>query len=504
LSVKDQNGNTPAIDPKFPASNHHHRFHLDKPTTLKIALEIVYNLPTIKGRGPIHHKLLTRAAKTFKIFNHEQEYEIDNNGLVKAKPNTKLSSLFPNPLFSMKTSSQTTTLCQVTIDTEYIEVTDWWAHIALNYTNWNRKSKVTQLTIDDHFQVIATTQGKPEVWFVSLSGKIKKHKNKIGCLVFFRPKGYSWKNLNQIHNQSPLNRYLLAPGMTTPELNMERDHIVPNANPQSADDIALYCDFETVMDRSNRVLAMFHPWPRITDFGTATRTDLHKKCRKMLQLLQAEKIIPLEKRSPSVTLGLAGFSQGGEALWKALRNNLSHVREVYAFDCQFGRVVKNKKGDAFKNIPDKHAPVDAASFVKLRTDNHLRLSAGANCVLSYNGLVEMLRVHYEKIAFDETNKINDSNKLSDSEKETMRSQITLEWLDNLARFSTTPKNHDEFTQTGKNALWDFVMQKNSRLRTNGNIWHQFAVFGGPPSTQGAAHPWQTYLLTFLDQSGFPR
>lgn len=336
----------------------------------------------------------------------------------------------------------------VRIHTQFVNITPFWmayAGFADDYLE-NRDPRVDLV-------VLGSTSGDPKIWFASIPEACAAPPSPaVGCLVFYRPSGAKYDRIDQIHDMFGLNRYLLKPVEAPEAIAWKRDKLA--LNPETgAPWLWIRCGFEDALARSGKAVVMLHPWPSALTYGSATSAALPSLAEAAIRLLWAEQRVGKERRGIHLgRLGLAGFSAGGLPLFEALAQNRKRVDEVYAFDA--------------RGAAERTAML--AAWMNERPAACLRMT-GAHQIEANAAVVKAVAGSRR------------GSELSE-------------------RVTVLPESAAAYDQPGATPHWDYAIEDFPGLRSDADVRHQFAIFGGFDALPGPFA--RTSLQRFLEDSLF--
>lgn len=414
----------------------------DGTTTVRLTAVFSATLGPVSGPIPNTNPPvpMSAGAVTAEVLRIEQTYSVVGGNALRAETIDDYRG--PHPLAAFKkTAAASRGGLTIVLQTEFVDAEPFYAAFAARWP-----FVVSQRQPGTRLCVLGHTGGNPRIWFaVAPNGSATFTNGFQSCLVFYRPRTYVYSRVGEPHQASSIGRYLLMPKPTDGYGLMR-------------------CRFEDCLVRSERSLVLLYPWQSGGEresgaaHGIAITAALPSLCDKAIRYLWSRGVVCKGTGNVRLgSLGLAGFSHGGFALWTALRNNFRRVVEVYAFDCRG---------------TDAAAPTIIQWFTK--RDVQLRMVGGAFSIDSHNRILK-----------------------------------SIETIDNfhgprerLTLFVTTP----EYYAAGHNTMWDHYIGGNESLRNSDDARHQFAICGGE-IRWGRTEPYdfnrvETYLLNFLRQSRF--
>jgi hypothetical protein len=416
-----------------------------------------------------------------------------------------------HPLVSIPGAQQATGAAVMVITTDFVDVTiPWFTRVLKPDTDgrnvWNHGPHS-----DANFRVLACLNGTPKLWFASISEACVKA-DAVSALVFFRPAGYPYgvanddfqSVFNPVHNDKlGLNffkiwRFLMDPvcdrsstaptpaAGTLPRTSFHGplflDHFDENANPPGA--------MERSLKQAGKPVVVLFPVVDDADYGTSTSAQLAEMTRIAVACLHSMGILMRDdKKTPFrglKRLGVAGFSFGGAALWKALHSAVvehqrkggspNRFQEIYAFDANGWRgqqtnpvdilMTATQTGEArLRVVVAKSADANLTAFSaskKLTSSAHPDFTANPDVFNlakttdpGGNPKINGWYLHYTKVHFDKIGK--------------------KKWFENQGKKAGIPDEGN--------------LDRGAR--------HQFVVFGGEDLKVG-----ETFFCRFLKDSGF--
>lgn len=397
---------------------------------------------------------VTVAAQEHVVWQAEQSYEIVNGTELKAKAD--FTSSGGHPLVEITSAASVNGAAEILLRTEFVALGHFWKLYATGVRDYlAERNPSTKLT------VLGYTGGRPLIWFASVPKVLQKPPSPfVSCLVFYRPANDGYTKVDQRHEMSRLNRFLLAqvPGSN----DHERGEIFrpykarPNQIPIYG---YLRCGFEDALAQSNKPVVMLHPWPHGGDFGEANGSKLPSLVAAAIRFLWATGAIDTPNERAFIRagrLGLSAFSAGGRAMWPTLKAVGDRVHEVYSFD---------------SNGID--APAAIQWFGQSPTTRCLRMTGGYQ-IAAHQAI---------KRAIEQTSGAT-------------------------SRVTAWPASPTAY-QVGKTPAWEQALSLlpdtptkkwQSAVRANHDYWHQFAIFGGSGAVSDAIYV--SFLQDFLQGSDF--
>jgi hypothetical protein len=389
----------------------------------------------------------------------EQAYDVVAGG-TRLQPIAGPENARAHPLVTTKPAAEHGVFV-AEIGTDFVDVTPFWLAYADNVEEYLREHRPgTELV------VLGATAGDPKIWFASIPAACQSPPGEgLSALVFYRPESYPYSRIDQRHDMFGLNRYLLRPD-PDPEAEFWARDVFAKDPRDGSRWVWVRAGFEDALAASGKAVVMLCPWPSGASFGHATSARLPGLVEAALRFLWGQRKVALGR--PTVRLGrlgLAGFSAGGLALWSALASNTRRVAEVFSFDA---------RGTA-ANTPT------LLRWFQGDPSRRLRMTGG-----------------YQLAANEAIRKV-----LARS---------------GGARFSSSPPDKNGYLP-GANPRWDHVCsdlepQEIETCASTEPVWHQFALFGGPPVPRRAGQEGRqqeqeqeaprsvTFLQRFLEDSGF--
>jgi len=296
-------------------------------------------------------------------------FSYDTQGNVNAIPGL-------HPLVALPSAQQSTSLVNMAITTDFVDVTLRWLEVLFPASSDDRKTWETNDHFNTKFRVLACLNGFPTLWFASIPQACEAA-IAVSALVFFRPAGYPYhvngddlaSVFSDAHKAVDPNiagagffriwRFLLspvcnrigvppdpaagtpAPKPTDRDLRL-LDHWLPVAN--------VLAGFERALRDVGKPVVVLFPAPEAANYGvvpraanTASLFDLAETAVACLHAMDAVMAGANTKNrfSGLRRLGVAGFSFGGVPMWQALSAatraataNIAknRIQEVYAFD----------------------------------------------------------------------------------------------------------------------------------------------------------------------------
>ena len=417
-----------------------------------------------------------------------------------------------HPLVNMPAAQQASGTAVLVITTDFVDITIPWFESILKPGSVGRGVFNKGPHFDTDLHVLACLGGTPKLWFASVPAACVKA-DAVSALVFFRPAGYSYQTpgddhgsvFNPDHNDLggtnffKIWRFLMAPvcnRSSSPPLAAKGtitadgfhgfrflDHMDANANPPAA--------IERSLQQANKPVVVLFPVPDGSDYGTSMSAQLAEMARVAVGCLHSMGIVMRDdtnkKRFGTLKrFGIAGFSFGGTAMWKALASAVAaaknkstagrpnQIKEIYVFDANGWRAKQSDPSDILTSASQtgdlklrvvaatsKAANLAAFPAGKLTSSSHPDFKTNpdvydlkkATAAPAGTAKINGWYFHYTKTAFD----------------------------------ITGPK-------------W-FVKIPNVGIPDEGTpdrgARHQFSVFGGEDPTVG-----ETFFCRFLKDSGF--
>ena len=416
-----------------------------------------------------------------------------------------------HPLVSMPAAQQATGAAVMVITTDFVDVTIPWFTGVLQKGTEARDIWDHGPHFDVNFRVLACLNGTPKLWYASIPNACVKA-DAVSALVFFRPAGYPYEVANDDlstvfnldHNDKTgqhffkIWRFLMAPvcdrvktpptpAVGTPASTAFHgagffDHMDRQSNVPAA--------MERSLKEADKPVVVLFPVVNDAEYGTSTTAQLAEMSRIAVACLHSMGIVmnDANKKAPYrglKRLGVAGFSFGGDALWKAISNAVAeHQRtggspnrfqEIYAFDANSWRARKTN-------------PVDILMTAKQTGEARLRV-------------VVATKPDADLTSFSK------ATNLTSSAHPDFATNPNVFNLEKTTERGGNPKINGwylhytkvQFHKLGKEQ-W-FKKQKGKGIPDEGNLdrgaRHQFAVFGGEDPTVG-----ETFFCRFLKDSGF--
>jgi hypothetical protein len=388
-------------------------------------------------------KKLTRPPQSAEVFSALQDFTVVDGG-TRLEADMMPGYLQHNPLIDTKSIANINGAMLAQVHTEFVDITPFWEAYWGDYV---------QTYKDDHkpgtkLFPLGYTGGKPLIWFASVPDACwDPPTTEIPCLVFYRPDFLDYKRIDEANGMFRVARFLLSPieGSTDP-WSSDVFRLQKNNVPW----IPLRASFEEALHASGRPLIMLHPIPNYIDFGESVTKKVPELAAAIVRYLWGAGLVSIMSADVRLgRLGLAGYSSGGTALWRALRACFETVREAYSFDCQ-----ETAANQAL-----------AVSWLASNSSNLLRMTGGIRL----------------------------------GENEAIRRVLEQRGGDLPSRFTATPRDRSAYAH-GANPHWDHVVSVLPEHQGQPWSWHQFAVFGSFPGTAAAPH--RTFLQQFLEESRF--
>lgn len=376
-----------------------------------------------------------------EVLSVAQAFEVEGGGAA-LRPIDDPAYAQPHPLLDVKPAPGAPGLTLAQIRTDFVDITPFWMAYAQYTDEYEREHRPgTELV------VLGATTGDPKIWFASIPDACRTPPSGgISALVFYRPEGYAYTRIDQPHEMFGLNRYLLKPDASDDAPFWARDVFATDTRDGSRW-IYVRCGFEEALSASGKAVVMLHPWPSGSAFGSATGASLPGLAEAALRLLWGAQKVGIGQGGVHLgRLGLAGFSAGGLALYKALAANTSRVSEVFAFDA--------RGTEQNKDLLVRWLLGDASRRLRMTGGHQL----GANAAVA----------------------------------RALAGRVTEE------RFTCLPPGKEGYLP-GANPLWDHACSsldegERGAYLSAAWVWHQFAVFGGAPDGV-------SFLQRFLEESG---
>jgi hypothetical protein len=503
LIIVAQN-NAAAAEDKGRRTNDARFFTLVDDGPVKVTFNLQVDVPTITPSLNTILKVVQRfECKAGVISVHSYDIDI---GPVAGIPGT-------HPLVSMPGAQQASGAAVMVITTDFVDVTIPWFTDILKPGTDGRNVWDHGPHFDANFRVLACLNGTPKLWFASIPNACVKA-DAVSALVFFRPAGYPYSLtgdddfscvFNPDHNDAKgLNffkiwRFLMEPvcnrssAAPTPAAGTPAstsfhgsgffDHMDENANPPAA--------MERSLKQADKPVVVLFPVVDGGKYGTSTSAQLAEMSRIAVACLHSMGILMRDdsKKTPFrglKRLGVAGFSFGGTALWKALNSAVAEhqrkggspnrIQEIYAFDANGWR-------------GQQANPVDILMTAKQTGDARLRVVVA-------------------KSADANLDSFKASTKLTSSAHPDFKAKPD---VFNLTKTTSPGGNPDingwylHYTKRNFDKLgpkkWFADQGKGKGIPDEGNLdrgaRHQFAVFGGEDPKVG-----ETFFGRFLKDSGF--
>ncbi len=240
----------------------------------------------------------------------------------------------PRFLHNVSVSTGTGLDFRITIDAEFIVVTDYVMKYRAAIDSSTRLQDFAKLARDARcrLNVIEHTKSLvPRAWVMLTSSAFVGNVDQANAVVFYRPELVDANAQYKCTDDAPydrIHRYLHG------ESVKGSYYIVGN------DDL-LYpfrdCGFDDQIAASGKPLIALFPIPHRTDFGALKDQRLTAKggvLERLLRALWAEGLVGVgQTTAPKVKrLALSGFSMGGDICLDAFKANREKVDELYLFD----------------------------------------------------------------------------------------------------------------------------------------------------------------------------
>jgi hypothetical protein len=429
----------------------------DDVTHITLTLMFMPQLPLHDAAKSTQPMIVWDATQTFRI---ENNILIPDTGTVGMLIRQEEWTTTLHPLIDLVSIDMAVSGAAVLeLRTEFVDLTDWirtisgtfWTYFMADNPQGNRLA------------FLGATKADPPIWVVHCQDDMTPANPETDALVFYRPgqhnpytKATSRANTGLLW---AIARYLFVPSPDT-EVQTEKGTMAALEERKDKLTLTFLAVRVSMMDaviRSGRKVVTIHPWPTASVImGDAGDARLPRRCDEVLRFMQGRGMIGAGQENLRLgRLGLAGYSQGGDALYPALQANRTRVSELYLFD---------------PNNTQLYAPyvIDWAR----RTKNfRLRM---------------VTSLHWVSMA---------------ATRQTLLGAMTGEAGDLF--MSLDPPNPATFWNTrdkGGDPGWNQVTE-GSGINLGAWDWrHQYAMFGGALEE---AHPFmQTWLETFLNGSGF--
>ncbi len=496
--------NAPAPEDKGRRTNDARFFTLVDDGLVKVTFNLKVDVPTITPSLNTILKVIQRFECKGGVLS-VRSYDTDIGPVVDI-PGT-------HPLVSMPAAQQATGAVVMVITTDFVDVTIPWFSDVLRpgtdgRTVWNHGPH-----FDANFRVLACLNGTPKLWFASIPDACVKA-DAVSALVFFRPAGYPYSLagdddfscvFNPDHNDKlgtnffKIWRFLMepvcnrssappTPAAGTPASTLFHgrlffDHMDENDNPPAA--------MERSLKQADKPVVVLFPVVDGSKYGTSTSAQLAEMTRIAVACLHSMGIVMRDdsKKTPFrglKRLGVAGFSFGGTALWKAIHSAVvehqrpggspNRFQEIYVFDANGWRAQQANPGDILATAKQTR-DVRLRVVVAKSTDADLTAFSGSTQLTS--------SAHPDFTASPD--------------------------IFNLAK-TKGPKGNPKingwylhYTKAQFDKLgmkkWFVDQGKGKGIPDEGNFdrgaRHQFAVFGGEDPKVG-----ETFFCHFLKESGF--
>jgi hypothetical protein len=306
----------------------------DDITQFELTLMFIPELPMHNKAKDIQPILLWDAIQTFRV---ENNVLIPDTGRVGLLTRSEEWTAPLHPLIDLVSIDMAVSgIAVLELRTEFVDITEWVR--AVSGTFW--PYFMADNPAGNRLAFLAATKADPPVWIVHCQDDMAPAKPETDALVFYRPgqhnpytKAISRANTSLLWFSA---RYLFAPSgdanVTTdkgdmPSLEERTDKMTRTFHPLRA----------SMMDaviRSGRKVVAIHPWPTASVImGDAGDARLPRRCDEILRFMQGRGMIGAGQDNLRLgRLGIAGYSQGGDALYPALQANRTRVSELYLFD----------------------------------------------------------------------------------------------------------------------------------------------------------------------------
>ena len=350
------------------------------------------------------------------------------------------------------------------VHTDFVNITPLWnAYTRTKQPDIDHADEYAREANPNHVELVALgyTAGLPLIWFASIpNAAFLTSSRKVSALVYYRPANGPYRRVDQVHTTFRLNRFLLSPDPDADATQFWRaDRIFPNDGDFF---VWLRRGFEEALFNSQKELVMLHPWPSGQAFGDAATAKLPAAAESALRFLWSEQRLAANRFDLSLgSLGLMGYSAGGDVLWQSLQANAGRVSEVYAFDANHTGAQDGLLKAWFKAATDRGEDPRLFMAVGLHVAAGAAVTAAVKARMAQAGVV-----------------VGDDKILS------------------------IPRSLAEYSQGTIPNLMHAVENQPS-LRNDGNTRHQFPVFGryerfpGEPPEQHV-----TFFQQFLEKSAF--
>ena len=397
---------------------------------------------------------ITVPAEEHVVWEAKQSYEIANG--TELKPKADFTSSGGHPLVETTSASSVNGAAQILLRTEFVTLGHFWKKYADDVGGYlaerDRGAKLI---------VLGYTGGKPLIWFASVPKALEKPPSSlVSCLVFYRPANDGYQKVDQQHDMSRLNRFLLAqvPGSND---HKKAEIFKPYRPPPGQSPIYGYlrCGFEHALVQSGKPAVILHPWPHGDDFGEAKGSRLPTLAAWAIRYLWGTLAIDTFNERPFIRLGrlgLSGFSAGGQAMWPTLKAVGDRVQEVYSFDA---------------NGIDTAAVIQW--FGQSPTTRCLRMTGGYQ-IAAHQAI---------KLAIERSSGATSRVTAWPSSPAAYDAGNTPAWEQALSLLPDLPPKK-----------WQSLVRKEDGYR------HQFAVFGGSGAVSGGTYV--SFLQEFLQGSDF--
>jgi hypothetical protein len=359
---------------------------------VKVTLDLKVDVPVLSPSLHTMLKVVQRFACTAGVIS-APSYDTDI-GPVVAIAGT-------HPLVSMPLAQQASSVTVMAITTDFVDITiPWFGSVLKPGTDgrnvWNKGPH-----FDANFRVLACLNGTPKLWFASIANACVKA-DAVSALVFFRPAGYSYQSPNDDfssvffpnHNDAlGLNffkiwRFLMDPVCDRPSTPPQPVKGTITADPSFHG--PLFFDhfdrngpvpaaMERSLQQAAKPVVVLFPVVDGSNYGTSTSAQLADTARTAVACLHSMGIVLRDDAKKTAfrglrRFGIAGFSFGGEPMWKALTNAVqeakrekglpNRIKEIYVFDANGWAAKQSDPSDILttaKQTKDLRLRVVAAS-----------------------------------------------------------------------------------------------------------------------------------------------